>query len=76
MIEGKVMFGVAALGLSAVVGYGLYRYVRGKQHAQKIKEAIDGMVGTLEFMIFGSNFICRSSCCFACSKLIFYASLL
>ena len=44
MIERKTMFGIAALGLSAVVGYGLYKYVRGKQHTQKIKEAVDDMV--------------------------------
>lgn len=44
MIETKTMFGVAAVGVSVVVGYGLYKYVRGKQDAQKIKEAIDDMV--------------------------------
>lgn len=44
MIETKTMFGVAAVGVSVVVGYGLYKYVRGKQEAQKIKEAIDDMV--------------------------------
>ena len=44
MIETKTMFGVAAVGVSAVVGYGLYKYVRGKQEAQKIKEAINDMV--------------------------------
>lgn len=44
MIETKTMFGVAAVGVSVVVGYGLYKYVRGKQETQKIKEAIDDMV--------------------------------
>lgn len=44
MIERNTMFGVAAVGLSAVLGYGLYKFVQGKQHARKIKEAVDEMV--------------------------------
>lgn len=44
MIEQKTMFGIAAVGLSAVVGYGLYKFIQGKQHARKIKEAVDEMV--------------------------------
>lgn len=44
MFERKTMFGVAALGLSAVAGYGLYKYVRARQKAQQIKDAIDDMV--------------------------------
>ena len=35
MIEQKTMFGVAAIGLTAVVGYGLYKYVQGRQHTTK-----------------------------------------
>ena len=38
------MFGIAALGLSAVAGYGLYKYVRARQEAQQVKDAIDEMV--------------------------------
>lgn len=48
MIETKTMFGVAAVGVSVVVGYGLYKYVRGKQEAQKIKEAIDDMMKNID----------------------------
>ena len=44
MFERKTMFGVAALGLSAVAGYGLFKYVRARQKAQQIKDAIDDMV--------------------------------
>ena len=51
MIEQKTMFGVAAIGFSAVVGYGLYKYVRGRQHTRKIKEAVDEMVRREIFMI-------------------------
>ena len=51
MIEEKTMFGVAAIGVSAVVGYGLYKYVQGRQHTRKIKEAVDEMVGREIFMI-------------------------
>ena len=51
MIEQKTMFGVAAIGVSAVVGYGLYKYVQGRQHTRKIKEAVDEMVGREIFMI-------------------------
>ena len=40
----KTMYGVAAVGLSAVFGYGIYKYVRDRQNAQKIKEAVDQMV--------------------------------
>jgi len=52
MIEQKTMFGVAAIGISAVVGYGLYKYVQGKQNARKIKEAVDEMVWREIFMIY------------------------
>ena len=41
------MFGIAALGLSAVAGYGLYKYVRARQKTQQIKDAVDEMVRTL-----------------------------
>ncbi|XP_029209322.2 cytosolic 5'-nucleotidase 3-like [Acropora millepora] len=41
------MFGVAAVGVSAVFGYGLYKYVSGKQNARKIKEAIDKMMESI-----------------------------
>ena len=43
------MFGVAALGVSVVVGYSLYKYVQGKQNARRIKEAVDEMVRMLNF---------------------------
>lgn len=46
-IETRTMFGVAAIGVSAVVGYGLYKYVSGKQNARKIKEAIDKMMESI-----------------------------
>ncbi|KAM7448258.1 7-methylguanosine phosphate-specific 5'-nucleotidase [Porites harrisoni] len=42
------MFGVAALGLSAVAGYGLYKYVRARQKAQQIKDAIDDMMKSID----------------------------
>lgn len=51
MIERKTMFGIAAVGLSAVAGYGVYKYVQGKQNARKIKEAVDEMVWREIFMI-------------------------
>ena len=38
------MFGVGALGVSVVVGYGFYRCVQGRQKTRKIKEAVDEMV--------------------------------
>lgn len=44
MIEGKTMFGVAAVGASVIVGYGVYKYIQGRQNARKIKEAVDDMV--------------------------------
>ena len=40
----KTMFGVGALGVSVVVGYGFYRCVQGRQKTRKIKEAVDEMV--------------------------------
>lgn len=46
-IETRTMFGVAAVGVSAVFGYGLYKYVSGKQNARKIKEAIDKMMESI-----------------------------
>lgn len=51
MIEQKTMFGVAAIGLSAVVGFGLYKYVQGRRYTQKMKEAVDEMVGCEIFML-------------------------
>ncbi|KAL9958350.1 hypothetical protein ACROYT_G035355 [Oculina patagonica] len=42
------MFGIAAVGLSAVVGYGVYKYVQGKQNARKIKEAVDEMMKNID----------------------------
>ncbi|XP_078344696.1 cytosolic 5'-nucleotidase 3-like isoform X1 [Oculina patagonica] len=48
MIEQKTMFGIAAVGLSAVVGYGVYKYVQGKQNARKIKEAVDEMMKNID----------------------------
>ena len=51
MIEGKTMFGVAAVGASVIVGYGLYKYVQGRQSARKVKEAVDQMVKRVFFMI-------------------------
>ncbi len=71
MIEQKTMFGIAAVGLSAVVGYGVYKYVQGKQNARKIKEAVDEMVRRArKFMIYKPDFvvqICRTllenECC-------------
>jgi len=44
MIEQKTMFGVGAIGVSFMVGYGLYKYVQGRQKTRKIKEAVDEMV--------------------------------
>lgn len=43
----KTMYGVAAVGLSAVFGYGIYKYVRDRQNAQKIKEAVDQMMTSI-----------------------------
>ncbi|XP_020614946.1 cytosolic 5'-nucleotidase 3-like isoform X1 [Orbicella faveolata] len=48
MIEQKTMFGVAAIGVSVVVGYGLYKYVQGRQKARKIKEAVDEMIKNID----------------------------
>ena len=45
------MFGVAAVGASVIVGYGVYKYIQGKQNARKIKEAVDEMVWRENFMI-------------------------
>ncbi|KAJ7383079.1 7-methylguanosine phosphate-specific 5'-nucleotidase [Desmophyllum pertusum] len=42
------MFGIAAVGLSAVAGYGVYKYVQGKQNARKIKEAVDEMIKNID----------------------------
>ena len=50
-IESRTMFGVAAIGVSAVFGYGLYKYVSGKQNARKIKEAIDKMVSFHNYVL-------------------------
>ena len=44
MIEGRTMFGVAVLGVSVAVGYGVYKYVRGKQEERKIRDAVNDMV--------------------------------
>ena len=52
MFEQKTMFGIAAVGLSVVAGYGLYKYVQGRQHARKLKEAVDEMVWREIFMIY------------------------
>nr|XP_058945910.1 cytosolic 5'-nucleotidase 3-like isoform X2 [Pocillopora verrucosa] len=48
MIEGKTMFGVAAVGASVIVGYGLYKYVQGRQSARKVKEAVDQMIESID----------------------------
>lgn len=48
MIEGRTMFGVAAVGASVIVGYGVYKYIQGKQSARKIKEAVDEMVKSID----------------------------
>ncbi|XP_027049962.1 cytosolic 5'-nucleotidase 3-like isoform X2 [Pocillopora damicornis] len=48
MIEGKTMFGVAAVGASVIVGYGLYKYVQGRQSARKVKEAVDQMIKSID----------------------------
>ncbi|CAH3027496.1 unnamed protein product [Porites evermanni] len=48
MFERKTMFGIAAVGLSAVAGYGLYKYVRARQKAQQIKDAIDDMMKSID----------------------------
>ena len=50
------MFGVAAVGVSVVVGYSLYKYVQGKQTARRIKEAVDEMVWMLNFHHFWLEF--------------------
>ena len=51
MIEQKTMFGIGALGVSVVAGYGLYKYVQGRQKTRKIKEAVDEMVWREMFII-------------------------
>lgn len=79
MIEQKTMFGIAAVGLSAVVGYGVYKYVQGKQQARKIKEAVDEMVWREIFMIYKLGFviqICCSSLEIDCSEIALKSSLL
>lgn len=82
MIEQKTMFGIAAVGLSAVVGYGVYKYVQGKQNARKIKEAVDEMVRRArKFMIYKPVFviqICRTLLEIDCSEIalkLFLSSL-
>ena len=68
------MFGIAALGLSAVASYGLYKYVRERQKAQQIKDAVDEMVWTLNSYDFCLQFYFSfDHVAFACSKLIFHA---
>jgi len=66
MIEQKTMFGIAAVGLSAVVGYGLYKYVQGRQHTRKLKEAVDEMVWREIFMIcvktYKPDFVIQTLC--------------
>ena len=60
-IETRIMFGVAAVGVSAVFGYGLYKYVSGKQNARKIKEAIDKMVSFHDYASLLAHFSPRAN---------------
>lgn len=41
------MFAVAAVGVSAVAGYGVYRYICSRNQRLRVKKATEEMVGVL-----------------------------
>ncbi|KXJ08759.1 cytosolic 5'-nucleotidase 3 [Exaiptasia diaphana] len=45
---GLAMFAVAAVGVSAIAGYGIYKVISGRNQRRKIREAVDAMIAGLD----------------------------